>query len=240
MNIKKNLIILLAVLITAFSLLLSFGGKRLYDAVNEIDTLKSELSDIEIRIEEEDRELKSYNILINNSNTLLSTVYYGTAELIEGGPDGTFTAFSMFYKDDFYLVTAGHCIEYNDLKYTNFKFKSNDSGTYIYPRLLDYNSDYKNNNDYAIFHSHLVRKGLLVYEEDKEPKYVLGNTEKRINFFKRFDTAAGGESGSPILNSKCRLVGVVIKNNDNYTPIEVVTDAIDKLIETTMEPEKSL
>jgi hypothetical protein len=240
MNIKKKLIILLAVLITAFSLLLSFGGKKLYDVVIEIDSLKSELSNIEIKIAEKDKELKSYNTLINNSNILLSTVYYGTAELTEGGPDGTFTVFSMFYKDNFYLITAGHCIEYNDLKYTKFKFKSNSSGTYIYPKLLDYNNDYKSNKDYAIFYSHLVRKGLLVYEEDKEPKYVLGNTEKRINFFKRFETSVGGESGSPILNSSCRLVGIVIKNNDNYTPIGVVTNAIDKLIESTMESEKSL
>jgi hypothetical protein len=240
MSIKKKLIILFAVLITVFSLILSFGGIKLYDAVIEIDSLKSGLSDMEIRITEKDKELKSYNTLMNNSNILLSTVYYGTAELAEGGPDGTFTAFCMFYKDDFYLITAGHCIEYDDLKYTNFKFKSNSSGTYIYPNLLDYNNDYKNNKDYAIFHSHIFRKGLLIYEENKEPKYVLGNTEKRINFFKRFNTAIGGESGSPILNSDCRLVGIVIKNNDNYTPIDVVTDAIDKLMGSAIEPEKSI
>lgn len=237
MNMKKIIIILFVVLIITFSLLLTAWGKKLYDARNEIDSLKSALSDIEIRIAEKEEELKRNNILINNSNALLSTVYYGTAKPIEGGPEENFTAFGLFYRDKFYLITAGHCIEYDDLKYTNFKFKSNSSESLIYPNLLDYNNDYKNNKDYAIFSSPFVRKGLLIYDEDKEPKYVLGNTEKRINFFKNFNTAVEGESGSPILNSKCRLVGVVIKNNDQYTPIEVVTEAIDKLIETTGEPE---
>jgi len=239
MNMKKIIIILFVVLIIIFSLLLTVWEKKLCDARNEIDSLKSALSDIETRIAEKDEELKSINILINNSNILLSTVYYGTAEPIEGGPEENFTAFGLFYKDKFYLITAGHCIENDDLKYTNFKFKSNSSESFIYPKLLDYNNDNKNNKDYAIFRSNFVRNGLLIYDEDKEPKYVLGNAEKRINFFKKFNTAIRGESGSPILNSKCRLVGVVIKNNDQYTPIEVVTEAIDKLIETTGKSEQS-
>ena len=146
-----------------------------------------------------------------------------------------FTAFGIFYRDNFYLTTAGNCIEYDGLKYTNSKFKSNSSGALIYPKLLDYNNGYENNKDYAIFYNRLVRKGLLIYDKDKEPKYVLGNTERKINFFKKFITATGGGSCSPILNSKCRLVGAVIKNNNQYTPIEVVTEAIDKLIETTRE-----
>lgn len=234
---KKIIIILFIILIITLSLLLTFWGKKLYDARNEINSLESALYDMEITVAEKEEELKRNNILINNSNILLSTVYYGTAEPIEVGTDKKFTAFGLFYRDVFYLITAGHCIEYDGLKYTNFKFKSNNSESFIYPKLLDYNNDYKNNKDYAIFYSHFVRKGLLIYDEDKEPKYVLGNTERRINYFKEFNNAIGGESGSPILNSKCGLVGVVIKNNDQYTPIEVVTGAIDKLMETTREPE---
>ena len=64
-----------------------------------------------------------------------------------------------------------------------------------------------------------------------------GILKKRINFYKKFNTAIGRKSGSPISNSKCKLVSVVIKNNDRYAPIEVATEAIDKLIETTREPE---
>ena len=92
-----------------------------------------------------------------------------------------------------------------------------------------YENDYENNQDFAIFCHRSIRKGLIIDNLNKEPKYILGNTNRKINIFKNFDTADEGESGSPILNSKCKLVGIVIKNNSNYTPIEVVTEAIDKL-----------
>ncbi|MDD5621783.1 MAG: hypothetical protein PHQ09_01310 [Actinomycetota bacterium] len=232
---KKIIIILFVVILIILSLLVIIREKNLCDARNEIDSLKSALSDLEVKIVEKDEKLKNNNILINNSNILLSTVYYGTAEQIGEGPGKNFTAFSLFYKDKFYLITAGHCIEYEDLKYTNFKFKQNNSESFIYPILLDYNNDYRNNRDYAIFRSYFIRNGLLIYNEDKEPKYVLGNTEKKINFFKEFNTATEGESGSPILNSKCRLVGIVIKNNSQYTPIDTLTEAIDRIIKTTGE-----
>ena len=68
-----------------------------------------------------------------------------------------------------------------------------------------------------------------MYDKDKNPKYVLGNTERKINIFKKFDTAIEGESGSPILNSNYKLVGIVIKNNSDYTLIDIVAEAIDKL-----------
>lgn len=240
MNKRRIIIILFIVLIIAFSLFLTVWEKKLNDARREIDSLKSDLADTEIEISKKDDELKSNKTLINNSNKLLSTVYYGTAKPVEGGETENFTAFSLFYRDRLYLITAGHCIEYEGIKYSNFKFKQNNSELFIYPNLLDYNNDYISNNDYAIFSSHSVRKGLRVhneYDKDSDPKYVLGNTERGINFFKEFNNAAAGESGSPILNSSCRVVGVVIKSNDQYTPIEVVTEAIDRLIEVDGESE---
>jgi len=232
---KKNVIILYAILITILFLLVIINEKKLVDARIEINSLKSTSSDLEVKILEKDEELRDNNILINNSNILLSTVYYGTSEQTGEGHGKNFTAFSLFYKGKFYLITAGHCIENEDLKYTNFKFKPNNSESFIYPILLDYNNDYKNNKDYAIFSSHLVRSGLLISNKDKEPKYVLGNTEKKINFFKEFDTSIEGESGSPILNSKCRLVGIVIKNNNQYTPVDILIGAIDRIIKATGE-----
>ena len=56
-------------------------------------------------------KLKSAELLINNTNPILSTVYYGTAdtEKLEGARD--FTAFSLTYNDKFFLITAGHCVE---------------------------------------------------------------------------------------------------------------------------------
>lgn len=232
---KKDIIILFIIIIITSSLLFTGCKKELDYAKDEINSLESTLSDLEIEIAEKDEELKKINILIDNLNILLSTVYYGSAKPVEEGREKNFTGFSMFYKDDFYLITAGHCIEYDGLKYNNFKFKPNSSGVFFHPELLDYNNDYENNRDYAIFSHCFVRKGLLIYDKDKEPKYVLGNAERKINFFKKFDTAIEGESGSPILNSNCKLVGIVIKNNNQYTPIGVVTEAIDKLIENTGE-----
>ena len=232
---KNFFIIFFIILIVTFSLLFTGCSKGLYYTGNKIESMKSTLSALEIEITEKEKEIKEFNILTGNLNKLLSIVYYCSAEPVGGGHNKDFTAFSMFYRDNFYLITAGHCIEYNGLKYNNFKFKSNGTGALIYPKLLAYNNDYENNKDYAIFYSRFVRKGLLIYNEDNEPKYVLGNIERKINFFKKFDTAAEGESGSPILNSNCRLVGIVIKNNDQYTPIEVVTVAIDKLIDTTRD-----
>ena len=136
----------------------------------------------------------------------------------------------MFYKDAFYLITAGHCIEYEGIKYTDFKFKSNTKDYWIYPELQYYEADYMNNRDYAIFTLPYLRTGLIVEDEDTEPKYVLGNFKRRLNFFKEFDHAREGESGSPILSSGCKLVGIVIKNNADYTPISEVTRTIDELL----------
>jgi len=225
---KKNIIFIM--LFITLTLLLTSCSKEFNGTGNKNNSPESTLSNLKIEIAQKDEELEKTDTLIDK---LLSTVYYGYAEPVGEGDKKNFTAFGMFYKDDFYLITAGHCIEYNGIEYTNFKFKLNGSQTFLYPKLLDYSNDYKNNNDYAIFYHHFVRKGLLVYDkdkEDKEPKYVLGNTEGNINLFRKFNAAAEGESGSPILNSKCKLVGIVIKNNDQYTPIEAITEAIDKLV----------
>ena len=67
-------------------LLFIIQDKKLGDTGNEIDSLKSALSDLEVKIVEKDEKLKNNKILINNSNILFSTVYYGTAEQIGEGP----------------------------------------------------------------------------------------------------------------------------------------------------------
>jgi len=180
--------------------------------------------------EEQSEQLSDYNILTGNLNKLLTTVYYGSAVPETDVGDKNFTAFSMFYNDAFYLITAGHCIEYEGIKYTDFKFKSNTKTYWIYPELLYYEADYMNNRDYAIFTLPHLRTGLIVEDEDMEPKYVLGNFKRQLNFFKEFYHAKEGESGSPILSSGCKLVGIVIKNNTDYTPISEVTRTIDRLL----------
>ena len=204
---------------------------RLSIAEEEIKDLKIEIAQLEEKAEKQSGQLSDYDILTKNLNKLLTTVYYGSAVPEIEGRDKNFTAFSMFYKDNFYLITAGHCIEYNGIKYTDFKFKSNTSSQWIYPELLYYEADYLNNLDYGIFTLPNLRSGLIIDDEDTDPKYVLGNFERKLNFFKGFDHAEEGESGSPILSSGCKLVGIVIKNNTDYTPIGEVTQAIDRLWE---------
>ena len=203
---------------------------RLSIAEEEIKNLEIEIAQLQEETEEQNEQLSEYNILTGNLNKLLTTVYYGSGLSETEGREKNFTAFSMFYKDNFYLITAGHCIEYGGIEYTDFKFKSNTRGQWIYPELLYYEADYMNNRDYGIFTLSHLRTGLVIDDKDTEPKYVLGNFERRLNFFKEFDHAKEGESGSPILSSGCKLVGIVIKNNTDYTPISEVTRTIDRLL----------
>ncbi len=228
----KTQIIIFSLTFLIISLAAATGcSTRLSIAEKEIKDLKIEIAQLEEEAEEQSRQLSDYDILTGNLNKLLTTVYYGSAVPETEGRDKNFTAFSMFYKDNFYLITAGHCIEYEGMKYTDFKFKSNTSSQWIYPELFYYEADYMNNRDYGIFTLSCLRAGLIVDSEDTEPRYVLGNFERKLNFFKGFDHAKEGESGSPILSSGCKLVGIVIKNNTDYTPISEVTSTIDWLLE---------
>ena len=177
-------------------------------------------------------KLSSAEILLNNTNQILSTIYYGTAnkDELEDGRD--FTAFAIKYKEEFYVITAGHCVEMDGEKYNNFKFKANNKTYFISLKLIDYKSDYKNNNDYAIFYDPLIiRTGLYPASpnEDQTPQYILGNMEKDLNLVKRYKDAKEGESGSPVINSKCHVVGIIIKKGGAYTPISEVLKALDKI-----------
>ena len=226
---RKSLIIFLSVAV--IPVILSACSTRLDQAEKEVEELKLEIADLQEDIELKAEELKDHDILTHNLNSLMETVYYGSAAPMGDERRKCFTAFAMYYNEKFYLITAGHCIEYDDVRYTDFRFKSNEMKSWIYPDLLYYEADYPNNRDFAIFSHRFITKGLMVEEEDMEPRYVLGNIERKLNFFKEFDTAHEGESGSPILNRGCKLVGIVIKNNSDYTPIIEVTNAIDKLTE---------
>ena len=138
---------------------------------------------------------------MNNTNRILSTVYFGTADSDRKEEARDFTAFAIQYEDDFYLITAGHCIEMDGEKYKNFKFKANNKNTWIKPELIKYENDYENNIDYAVFYQkNLVNMGLIAagHGEDLTPQYVLGNTERDLNLIKRYQGAIKGESGSPI------------------------------------------
>lgn len=209
-------------------------SNRVYNYQRGLSKLSASFSSINDVIDQRFAKLSSAELLLDNTNRILSTVYFGTADIDEQVEARDFTAFSIQYDDEFYLITAGHNIEMDGERYKNFKFKANNSKSWITPELLDYKSDYKNNQDYAIFYSeNLITMGLIPAKsgEDLIPQYVLGNLERNLNLIKRYNDAKPGESGSPILNSKCHVIGLMIKNDGTYTPVEVVLDALASLPE---------
>jgi hypothetical protein len=227
----RKIHIISLILLTAILIIGPGCSSKLSAAEIEIRDLKLEIAGLQEKIDTHDEEISEHDILTGNLNKLLSIVYYASAVPETEGREKNFTAFSMYYREEFYLITAGHCIEYDGIRYTDFKFKSNDSEQWIYPKLLYHEADYENNRDFAIFtYSHL-RNGLMIEDKDMEPEYVLGNFERKLNFFKEFSSAKEGESGSPVLSKGCKLVGIIIKNNSDYTPISKVTEAIDSILE---------
>jgi len=229
---KKVFIIVFMLTVAAMTVLIVYYFSQTNQAKHEIENLNLDIAGLQQETEQQKEDLDNNEILIGNLNKLLRTVYYGSSvPVVDGGIEKNFTAFTMYYNENYYLITAGHCIEQDGVKYTGFRFKSNESNFWITPDLLYYESDYENNRDFAIFNYEHVSISLLTDENDKEPKYVLGNMERNINYFKEFNTAFEGESGSPILSKNCKLVGIVIKNNSDYTPISEVTNAIDRITE---------
>lgn len=197
----------------------------------DLSSLTGSFANIESTLNERTARLSSAELLLNNTNRILSTVYFGTADIDERKEAKDFTAFSIIYKDKYYLITAGHCVEYENIKYKNFKFKANNGRSWLTPELLLYNNDYTNDRDYAVFYkNNLITTGLYpaAKDEDLTPQYVLGNLERDLNLIKKYKDAMHGESGSPVINSKCHVVGIMIKKDGSYTPIREVLDAIDK------------
>ena len=224
------------VIIIGISVVFFYGLKKASVKVDlygqEISRISSSMNEIDDTISQEFVKLNSAELLLSNANQILSTVYFGTADKGEVKEIKNFTAFAMKHNDKFYLITAGHCVELDGEKYENFKFKSNKSNSWVMPELLDYKSDYKNNLDYAIFYlGNPMNTGLLPAKpgEDMRPRYILGNLERGLNLVKIYNSTIEGESGSPILNSSCHVIGLVIKSDGTFTPIEVVLDALDKL-----------
>lgn len=236
-KIFKRPFYIISFIIIGLLLFFLIGLKITFNKVDsKIDSCKHELTKIantmdkiNIVAKDEFERINSPDLLLDNINMILTTLYYGTADKGDVKEDKNFTGFSMQYNDKFYIITAGHCIEFDGQKYNNFKFKPSKGENWLKPELLDYKSDYKNNNDYAIFYlDNPIHTGLIPAKpgEDMTPKYILGNLERNLNLVKQFGDTIEGESGSPVLNSNCHVIGVVIKSDGAYTPISVVLDAL--------------
>ncbi len=230
------LIFIISTVILTLFLTLFFEIRNIYIQFNKyndkVSDLAHEVSVLNKDFNERMSELNGSELLLSNMNKIISTVYYGTADSDVREEAKDFTGFAMMYKEKYYIITAGHCVEFEGENYKNFKFKANNATDWINPVLLDYKSDYENDIDYAIFYlPDRIRMGLIpaFTGEEITPQYVLGNLERGLNLVKRYKDAKEGESGSPILNSKCHVIGIMIKKDAAYTPIQVVLKALDTI-----------
>lgn len=187
----------------------------------KLDKLKADYEDLT------EKNIK-YNNLIDNLNILLSNTYYGYASNGNWIIDG-FTAFNLKYNNNYYLITAGHCVENENGKFSNFKFKANFSDEWIYPELLTYKYEYDDdkptlNVDYAIFYSDYINNGFTPEINRTYPEFVLGNG--KFNIIRNAGIAIPGESGSPIINLDGKVIGMV---SAPFTDIDIILQAIDNI-----------
>jgi hypothetical protein len=173
----------------------------------------------------EDRtiEANNYKYILSNMNNILKNVYYcydDNGNYIVGG-----TGFSIQYNNKYYLITAGHGVMQDGDYHPNMGFKANFSDEWIYPKLLKYNNDTNNSNDYAIFYSDKVTSGFWT-APNTDYVFVAGSITTGLNIFKGEIYSEFGESGSPVLNERGEVSGIMI---GGVTPIDVVLKAIDNM-----------
>jgi hypothetical protein len=237
-NLKSIIIFIISIILFIYALILIISinkyEKEYKILINRFSEFEENLKEINMKLNISKINQSSAELLINNTNVILSTVYFATADIKDQKETVDFTAFSIIYKEKYYIITAGHCIEIADGTLKNFRFRANNKNYYITPKLIDFKNEPDRKLDYAIFYSpNIIRYGLYPAssKEDKTPKYILGNIERDLNFIKQYESVKKGESGSPILNSECHVIGIIIKKNGEYTPIEVVLKALDEIEE---------
>ena len=94
-----SLLIIITLLTVNFSYQLNQYSSNMKDLRNAFVTLNE---DFRSRME----KLSGAELLLNNTNIILSTVYFGTADTEEREEAKDFTAFSMIYKNKFYTVLS--------------------------------------------------------------------------------------------------------------------------------------
>ena len=174
------------------------------------------------------KDLENLRSLINNFNKLLKNVYIGSADPKELAY--TFTAFSVEYEGQYYLITAGHCVKDNFGKVGKFKFKANFSDEWIYPELLGYKAEFWNLDDYAVFSSDKLYSGFKISDKETKENYLIGSMDKNLSILRNLGAGSKrGESGSPVINENGEVIGIYVVYGLVYTPIQLALDKIDSL-----------
>src|SRR4030066_7355 len=174
------------------------------------------------------KDLGNLRSLINKFNTLLKNVYIGSADPKELAY--TFTAFSVEYKGEYYLITAGHCVKDNFGKEGKFKFKANFSTDWIYPELLGYKAEFWNLDDYAVFSSDKLYSGFKISDQETKENYLIGSMDKNLSILRNLGAGSKrGESGSPVINENGEVIGIYVVYGLVYTPIQLALGKIDGL-----------
>lgn len=176
------------------------------------------------------KDLENLRSLINKFNKLLKNVYIGSADPKELAY--TFTAFSVEYEGQYYLITAGHCVKDNFGKEGKFKFKANFSDEWIYPELLGYKAEFWNLDDYAVFSSDKLYSGFKISGQETKENYLIGSMDKNLSVLRNLGAGSKrGESGSPVINENGEVIGIYVVYGLVYTPIQLALDKIDSLEE---------
>jgi len=179
-----------------------------------------------LREQESIKDLENLRSLINNFNKLLKNVYIGSADPKELAY--TFTAFSVEYEGEYYLITAGHCIKDIFGKEGKFKFKANFSDEWIYPELLGYKAEFWNLDDYAVFSSDKLYSGFKISDQKTKENYLIGSMDKNLSILRNLGAGSKrGESGSPVINENGEVIGIYVVYGLVYTPMRLALDKID-------------
>lgn len=188
-----------------------------------VETVKVTVEDTD-RIEQLESEIRQYRELIANLDGYLSYVYEIKCTDAIGGT-GNGTAFSIEYNDEIYIISAGHLVENENGMFSDFRIQVDDK--WIYLKLLDYNNDYPNKEDYAIFANKEIKYGFSVDLDNDKSLFIIGSN-KTISDCKKITVK--GESGSPIIDTDGEITRVVITDTYAYsTNINIVLEAIDNL-----------
>jgi hypothetical protein len=184
------------------------------------------ITELEADIERLKVENEAYYSLIASLNEYLSYIYPMKVSNANYSSEGI--GFSIKYQDKFYMITAGHGVHYTyeniDVLYTNFKFL--DEG-WTSLKLLDYNNDYTNKNDYAIFISDKIDSGFNVDLDNDNPLFIINDTKLISNYTRK---TVEGESGSPVVDLEGEVTEIATTDIYSYnTDIDIVLEAIANL-----------